>query len=433
MKVAAPVKNASSICAATLGSVCKALMKHLRPDIGGLSLSLVLILFFYVSCAAKAAYPVPSSASSLVADPFQTSHIDRTNAGLQRGRQLHSVHPADNFASTKERMRIILTGVVPGGLGNQFETILEHLSVVKQHKLEYVFPHMISRKGLVPIPPETVWNLDKLRKVVPTLHWSAPSQCRKQTSQRLDLHVSSKPNLTESNNFSMRVVKRSNAVIHVEISRYGLQHVRDLREMIKKLAVEAADKSINGSQLVVCMEVSPHVHEADWKISPYLQASNDIAAAARKWPLSRLGVVHLRYDEHRCGKGPPRGVDPNNHICVLAQKSRVVLWIPLDRYVQALQNIMTKHQVNWIYLTKSPYMPPAMWEKLKSSFEKNAVLKVARTAALDYHGETLNYVEREIAFQCRLFLGESHSTWSKAIMYSRNNSMTMVTSALFEN
>jgi N-glycosylase/DNA lyase len=102
------------------------------------------------------------------------------------------------------------------------------------------------------------------------------------------------------------------------------------------------------------------------------------------------------------------------------------LWVPHGVYADRAARELRRNGVQHVYMTRSKYMPEASWNNLGRRMRAERQLQVVDSASTHYEEEELNYVEREIATRSRYFIAEARSTWSKTVVWSRNNSETFV-------
>lgn len=153
----------------------------------------------------------------------------------------------------------------------------------------------------------------------------------------------------------------------------------------------------------------------------FLDAHPRFAAAARRWPLNALAVVHVRYDEELCDADD----HDVSHVCVRAHKdgparnaNPPVYWAPIDEYVQALVKTVTKVQIKSLYIAASPYVPVKTVMKLREMFAHH--VRVERMASTVFDDEAdINFLERELAIRARVFIGDFGSTWSGTVYFKR--------------
>lgn len=151
----------------------------------------------------------------------------------------------------------------------------------------------------------------------------------------------------------------------------------------------------------------------------YLKAHPRITNAAKKWPLSALGVVHIRYDEEVC----KTNTHNSSYICVRAtkdgrQKTGQVYWAPIKEYVQKMAGVLHSEGVETVYLAASPYVPMSTIMELKVQLGK--LIRVQRMASTTFDDEAdVNFLERELAIESKVFIGDFASTWSGTVYFKR--------------
>lgn len=136
---------------------------------------------------------------------------------------------------------------------------------------------------------------------------------------------------------------------------------------------------------------------------------------------NKLAVMHLRFDEHLCfhDKGIPK-VD--GKICIRTRLKTnledTIYWAGVSEVIESVYKIMKTHNVDEFYLAASPYSPSKV--VLHLLFEMKKRVKVI--TSFDNHEmghETLNMLERELAVESKIFIGDYASTWSTSVYYKR--------------
>jgi hypothetical protein len=353
------------------------------------------------------------------------------------------------------KKRIVLTGPLHAGTGNQIEGMVEQLTLVRAHSLEYVLPFMhagapASMTGEndtnksdahVHVPPEEVWDMKKIRARLSDtrLHTRLPAECDTDRGGWTDIEfLPTLPTVRGPRNAKLYVYPASNrndsSSIIVRCHRQGLEARADFRNDIIEILskVSPHQRALQENRAFICIRLGAFSTKPDMSLMPTFRAVQKYNQEARKWPLYDLGVVHLRYDEHRCKKTPP-GIDARSHICVLLGNTREIVWPPVDTYCDGLTTMLAARGARWVYITKSPFVPEELWERLQATLRPGLHgVRLAASAAATYHREQLSWVEREIATEARLFVAE-HSSWSRTIAYTRGTANTTVFAAdMFE-
>jgi hypothetical protein len=329
---------------------------------------------------------------------------------------------------------IVLSGEILGGFGNQIELILQHLRLANKFQVEYVFPAMLPRKGGSSIPASNVWDVSRLRTLLPGVHTSLPPACDIASGGKMDVLVSAARANSGIQSMSVDQTSIDSETVVLNVSRYALDHVQDFRALISGILSQRPERrrQRDRGRRTICVYLSAHTASADWKIAPYLKANSSIVASANRWPLSSVGLVHLRYDEQACGIGAPTGVDPHTHVCLMrthvpgGRRGREnAIWVPMEEYASTLQQLMSDNGATSLYPAMSMYVPAQTQQNLLQILTKKGVT-VATSASKYFADDTLNLVEREIALRCRFFGAEAFSTWSVSIVRMRNNDATVV-------
>jgi hypothetical protein len=330
------------------------------------------------------------------------------------------------------RLPVIITGPLAGGVGNQIEVALQHLGLARKHRLDYYFPPMRTRTKLQPLNAGSVWDLTSLSGIVRRIHTRIPAACDTAAGGKFDVRVLVDIKAPPSNT-SMTVQKRSLTAktgVVVNIGRRALDGVGNLREEIQHILLQrpAAALAEDAARTAICVHLGIHSARSDSSLAPFLRPNSRVQRIAKMWPLDTMGVMHLRHDESRegCGRGPPRGVDPLQHVCLLRNGVLDTLWVPHGVYADRAARELRRNGVQHVYMTRSKYMPEASWNNLGRRMRAERQLQVVDSASTHYEEEELNYVEREIATRSRYFIAEARSTWSKTVVWSRNNSETFV-------
>ena len=146
----------------------------------------------------------------------------------------------------------------------------------------------------------------------------------------------------------------------------------------------------------------------------YLAPVADVAEMAARYHLDV--VVHLRYDEHECFRKRPHR---EGLVCVRVQLSTqegVVRWVKPHVFVAAVAAEIRRRRLRSVYLAFSPHVPVPMAKTLERLFRRSFSL-VPPVRANDREME--NLVERQLATNAKLFVGDFGSTWSGTVYYKR--------------
>lgn len=337
-----------------------------------------------------------------------------------------SVKKPPRGAREASKIPIIFTGPLPGGIGNQLSCAFQSIGIARRHHFEYYFPPLRTRKGLHPVSPDSVFDLSNVRKFVPKLHTVLPAVCNEENGGKYDIQIvldyvspPSNTSLTPD-----RKQLRSRNGVRINMRRYSLDAIADLDGEIRRVldSRPRRERDLDSHRPAICVHAGIHAARPDYSIAPAFLPSKKYRDAAGQWPLERMAVIHLRYDEHirACGKGPPKGVDPLHHVCLLRHRQLKTYWAPHAEYVSKVSHELTGTGVTSLYLTKSQYMEQEAWDNLAKAFRRDAGFQIEESAANHYSEEELNYVERELARNCRYFIAEARSTWSRTVVAMRN-------------
>lgn len=343
---------------------------------------------------------------------------------------------------------------VQGGVGNQIYNILEMLYVTRQVGGVMLMPAVLPRAdtgegdggdGDVR-PGSSVWDMEELSKGARgrRVHAHLPPACR----GRIDLlytvlrrnnappdndsvpsevrwgacalltvasHPSGTPDCDVLFEHTQPFVRRQNLTTGGDPS--FIDEMRSLQRLSS--AHKAPDEPL-------CVWIHGHPYdrggvEGDeylYSHMHFLSSVPRIRAAARRWPLANLALVHVRYDEELCdarshGEG---------HVCVRAHKDGKrkdpVYWAPLHQFVTAITEAARESGVGAVYLAASPYVPAKTVRAIRAGLAQN--LKVVLPASAVFDDETdINFLERELAIEAKMFIGEFASTWSGTVHYKR--------------
>jgi hypothetical protein len=146
------------------------------------------------------------------------------------------------------------------------------------------------------------------------------------------------------------------------------------------------------------------------------------------WPLATMGVIHLRYDVGKCGKGgPPPHLDPERNMCIVKpyraniRSMNPVKWLDTFAYISNLHPVMAANGVKTIYLSKSPEFPEFVYLYLRKMMQTIGTLRVEQPASVNFTGKALELMEWKLARESHFFLGDVHSAWSNSVVTARNN------------
>jgi hypothetical protein len=329
---------------------------------------------------------------------------------------------------------VILMGETSGGTGNQIENIVEHISLVREHHFDgYVLPNMKPRKGL-PIPGGDVWDLKSLRRILPRVYATIPKECNQSLGGKVDIYYNilrDKPGYLNRTIDSQSLASKT---VTVSRGRETLGPPFDMRhEILELLSLRSENqKSRWKSRAAVCVRVGIHTVHPDWRLAPFLQLHEKYVSAARQWPLRKLGVVHLRWDEIWCSRDSEIQ-SKDGFICLrVSLPGKTHVWIPVKKYARFIHDQMLNHSIENMYFARSPYLPNQTWSLLHDSLRSFKTIKFAKHASEIYKGEDLNFIERQIAVASRLFIGESGSSWSFSVAKIRGKKgLTILSNDIF--
>lgn len=135
---------------------------------------------------------------------------------------------------------------------------------------------------------------------------------------------------------------------------------------------------------------------------------------------SDMLVMHLRYDEKECFNNRP--VDAASKVCIRTGMKPgtkdSVYWAGMEEVVASVAELMHKSKTHAFYLAASPYAPPDVVSKLMEKLQ-NVKVKVVRSFGDMLPHDDLNFVERQLAVQAKVFIGDYASTWTGTVYYKR--------------
>ena len=359
---------------------------------------------------------------------------------------------------------LILGYQITGGVGNQIINILEALYLVRQVGATFLLPPVLPRADIEnatmvrSIRPGTrVWDIEKLesgtrgRRVYSYL----PPQC----DDKIDIVYL----FVRQNGMLPQHKTVPRAVQEMVCSQFlagGNTTLACPDDMLKDTTVlvrrqtktqhgdrmfinELASLSSKQQGKAVCVWISGHSYDRQdenvlYSQMHYLDASRRLAKIAPIWPLSNMAVIHIRYDEYRCdSKTPEFQRHIGTKVCVSlnengATKRSAVAWVPITAYVSVIGDKILKEGASSVYLAAAPYVPKETVTSLTKRFSD--VLKVEQFV-IEKHSFNLdlmdvNFLERELAIHCNIFVADFHSSWSSTIYFKRR---TLGKSTLWAN
>jgi hypothetical protein len=336
------------------------------------------------------------------------------------------------YAERLQKLPIIISGPLPGGVGNQIEVALQHIGLAHRQGFEYFFPPMMTRTNHLPVNAGDVWELTSLRGAVGKIHTTIPPACDVNAGGKWDIfvQVNTKTLQKDATDLHLSASTEKDESVTVNIHRYGLQEIQDLRRQFVNVLLSRNPRlqEANSERSAICVHLEIHSAPSSYSFAPLLRPNKTIQKLAQQWHLDTLGVLHLRFDESKqgCGAGAPQSIDPLRHVCLLQNGPLSALWIPHAVYVKKITTTLMHHGVREVYLTRSKYMPEVAWQNLRETFRKRRKLRVAKSAAGRYDEEVLNYLERELATKCKFFVSEARSTWSRTVVQARNDESSYI-------
>lgn len=378
-------------------------------------------------------------------------------------RLLRNTSPAkhrggDFFSDAVAKRGIFAYGKTGGGMGNQILTILENFGTIRKYRFGYAVPPLYSRFAFHPaVPASQAWDLEHLNRGLkgsPPLHESLPAACNISLGGRWDivfvvfergqrpvdlldvdaLHYVVPETLSQDG--PVKVLVKPNRIDALG----NLHHFVHKTLRRRKKALQELD--IKKRRGAICLLFGPHLippRVDDGKLLIPSKRHRDIAA--KNWPLKRLAVIHLRYEEvnkEGCRTGPPKGLDPNRVVCVARsfpfRPESKVMWIPQDEYARRMALYLQTEGVDTVYLTRPPYISETCWKNIGAALVSKGLNLAKSAAEIETDGDQLNLIERALAYGCKVFIAEGGSTWSSTVDASRSESWkkTMLSCDLFD-
>jgi hypothetical protein len=404
-KATASIKERATACVLLL-------WPHQRKSMAAVFFLVVGLML--VSVFRMSAFSSRSEITIGVIQSLQGTSIDKTPSGLP--------------------LRSFLVHRIPdGGAGNQVEATLAELKLAQENNLEYVLPHLMKRTNYSEgIPPEDVWDIQSLLKVVRKIHTRVPPECSIKQGGKVDIFYMEGANpilLQRPSNIRFEPPPRGTLIVQKKAFPQAIY--RNLREdAIGRLVNTSSDPQAGlQKQSHICIMFSGRYSDRtkEREMAPYLRPSRALAAAVRRWPLMTLALVHLRYHEHSC-KIRADSPEPARYVCIAGRsgESQAVLqkWVKVEHFVNTIERLLVKRNLSQVYVTRSMYMPNETWSALERTFGTKKKIVMAQSAAAHYAGEWLNIVERQLATEANLFVAEKYSSWSDTVISTRNESRT---------
>lgn len=346
---------------------------------------------------------------------------------------------------------LVLGFSVHGGVGNQIYDMLEALYLVRHVNAVMLVPSVLPRTDIegesIVRSGSRVWDLARLRMgtrgkpVYPYL----PPRCRRRIHMlylfiRRNARAPTAGTIPTEVRHSACALARAAPGAPRKLDCDSLFASTIVRVRRQNLTLGGDDTYIRELRNVRgCVWISGHTYDragADgdeylYAHMHFLDTHARIAKVARKWPLDKLAVVHVRYDEELCDPELHNGT----HICVRVHKDGhynpvpPVYWPPVSDYASGIASVVLRNGATSIYIAASPYVPVETVMALRKEFGRH--LKVERMGSLVFDDEAdLNFLERELAIRARVFVGDFGSTWSGTVYFKRR---TLGTNTLWTN
>lgn len=159
---------------------------------------------------------------------------------------------------------------------------------------------------------------------------------------------------------------------------------------------------------------SGHVaHEYVHSVLHYVEAAPVVKEMMRNSWRSRMTVLHLRYDEHECDS-------EHDGVCLRRKLTSgandTVVYVAASALVTAVVRKMRSANSTCLYIAASPYVPPKTMAVLENKLHEHMRV-LPRVGGVSEAME--NFVERELAMNAHVFVGDLASTWSGTVYYKR--------------
>ncbi|PXF44240.1 hypothetical protein BWQ96_06021 [Gracilariopsis chorda] len=327
--------------------------------------------------------------------------------------------------------RPALLTVTHGGLGNQIYVLLEAMMLARQAGFIFVPPSIPPRhiQGIPHSskdhPADKFWDLKLMSRFTTTSQ--QPPSCahgitnafllqrgkklvEAQISSGL-LHLACDLDPNQTQPISVRECGET-ALRKVLIKQIYLDHslagddslLEELRQIREGCVV------IDGPSYTFSGEIANNYL---YSLLHYVEASEYVQELMRKLWKPGMTVFHLRYDEHNC--------DTNRtNVCIRRKleprKNDTMVYVPVGGLVNAILRKMHAEKSTSIYVAASPYVPTRILKPLLQRLAKDIEV-VERFQASDE--AIVNFVERELAINAQVFIGDFGSTWSGNVYYKR--------------
>lgn len=364
---------------------------------------------------------------------------------------------------------VTVMSYLKGGLGNQIYCLVQLLSLVRRAQLNLLLPltpsrfkdNHINKISSYPLIPSTFfWDSDLLSRIA-NITLSQPAQCNgsiniyyfvSRSAQTLDdksakipAHAALELCYHTNNYIANRATsdcKRKALNRTYFLQRYlpitqtkddsFLNELVSLRNGIFPPEVPEAEKSKPKSTCVFIDGLTFNrggINGIEYLYSflHYLQPSrrilheNSMFLKRNNVNRADLTVLHLRYDEHLCfdNRVVPKQTD---RICIRTKltvnRNDTIYWATTEEIVRSVKSIMEKEKSSVFYLAASPYAPEEIVRTLLDEMSTvSRVIEPLRNEKMDHL--TLNFLEREIAIQAKVFVGDYASTWSSSVFFKR--------------
>lgn len=324
-----------------------------------------------------------------------------------------------------------LLTVTHGGVGNQIYVMLEAMILARRAGFIFVPPPIPPRHmpGIMHSsedhPPEKFWNLKLMSRFTTTSQ--QPRSCARGITNAFLLQRGKK--LGEAK-ISSRLL---HLACHLDFNQTQPKSVQKCGETaLRKALIKQVylDLSLTGDDSLLkelrqirngCVAIDGPSYTFSGEMAQsylhsllhYVEASEYVKGLMRKLWKPDMTVFHLRYDEHNC--------DANRtNVCIRQKleprKNDTMVYVPLGGLVYGILRKMYTEKSTSIYVAASPYVPKRILEPLLKRLAED-VKVVERFQAADE--AIVNFVERELAINAQVFIGDFGSSWSRTVYYKR--------------
>ncbi|PXF44239.1 hypothetical protein BWQ96_06020 [Gracilariopsis chorda] len=323
-----------------------------------------------------------------------------------------------------------LLTVTHGGIGNQIYFLLQALILARQTGLVLVPPTIPARRlprfphRSEEHPAQNFWDLGVMARFAP-LSEQLPSSCRRGIthvylvrrgagkllpSSRLlqivcQMAGDKQPSETVGQCADRAMSRISVHRHHMKFSTAGdpalVHELRQLRDAC--VIVDGHSFSFSGHR----------AHQYVYSVLHYVEAAPIVKEMMRNSWASRMTLLHLRYDEHECDT-------EHGGVCIRRKlnigSNDTVVYVTPSALVGAVVRKMRSANSTSLYIAASPYVPPQTMASLENEFQAH-IRVLPRVGGLDEAME--NFVERELAINAHVFVGDFASTWSGTVYFKR--------------